>query len=90
MRLNKNLKDIFFKTSICIFLLAFILFIIFAIFGVLLRGIPNLIESLLDKEIQFAIKLSFFTSTISTIICLIFSIPISYGLVRFNFWGKKL
>ncbi|WP_252250433.1 ABC transporter permease [Clostridium sp. ZBS13] len=90
MRFNKNLKDIFFKTSICIFLFVFILFIIFAIFGVLLRGIPNLIESLLDKEIQFAIKLSFFTSTISTIICLMFSIPISYGLVRFNFWGKKI
>lgn len=90
MMLKKNYKNISFKIFIYVILLAFTSFIVFTIFVVLLRGIPNLLESLLDKEIQFAIKLSLFTSTISTIICLAFSIPISYGLARFNFWGEKI
>jgi molybdate transport system permease protein len=51
---------------------------------------PNFGSSLLSREIQFAIKLSFFTSVISTLMCIIFSIPVAYGMVRLNFPGKRL
>ena len=57
--------------------------------AVMQKGFPSLMESLMDKEIQFAIRLTLYTSTVSTIICLIFSVPISYGLARYNFWGKR-
>lgn len=87
---NKNYKDISFKAFIWIFVVIFLSFIISTIFVILHKGFPNLIESLMDKEIQFAIKLTLYTSTVSTIICLIFSVPIAYGLARFNFHGKKI
>ncbi len=86
---EKNFKDILFKIIIYIFIIVLTSFIVLTISVVLLKGFPNLKESLLNKEIQFAIKLSFFTATISTIMCVIFSIPISYGLARYNFLGKK-
>jgi len=57
---------------------------------ILLRGFPNLRESLMIKEIQFSIKLSLYTSVISTFFCIIFSVPISYGLARFDFKGKYI
>lgn len=86
----KNYKEVFFKMFIFIFMTILISFILLTIGTVLLKGFPNLLESLKDTEIQFAIKLSFFTSSVSTIICLFLSIPISYGLARYHFWGKRL
>jgi molybdate transport system permease protein len=65
-------------------------FILLAISMVLMRGLPGLWESLLNREIQFAIRLSFFTSIISTCFCILVSIPIAYGSVRMKFWGTKL
>lgn len=87
---NKNYKEIFFKTFIYIFIVIFVAFIVLTIFVVLQKGFPSLMESLLDKEIQFAVRMTLYTSTVSTILCLIFSIPISYGLARYNFIGKKI
>ncbi len=65
-------------------------FILLAISMILMRGLPGLWESLFNREIQFAIKLSFFTSIISTFFCIVVSIPIAYGSVRMKFWGTKL
>lgn len=65
-------------------------FIILAISMILIRGIPGLWESLFTREIQYAIKTSFFTSIISTLMCIIISVPIAYGIVRTDFLGKKL
>lgn len=87
---NRSYKDIFFKIFIYIFVVIFAAFIILTISVVMQKGFPSLIESLMDKEIQFAIRLTLYTSTVSTIICLIFSVPISYGLARYNFRGKKI
>lgn len=87
---NKNYKDTLFKIFISIFVIIFVAFIVLTICVVMQKGFPSLMESLMDKEIQFAIRLTLYTSTMSTIICLIFSVPISYGLARYNFWGKKV
>ena len=52
--------------------------------------LPALIESVCSKEMQFAIKLSLITSIISTILCIIISIPAAYALARYDFYGKSL
>ncbi|QGU94738.1 hypothetical protein GOM49_06165 [Clostridium bovifaecis] len=56
---------------------------------VLYKGLPNLWTSLSTPELQFSIKLSLFTSIISTLLCLVFAIPIGYVLVKLDFKGKS-
>lgn len=43
-----------------------------------------------DKEIQYAIKLSMITCTITMLLSLVVAIPIGYLMARYNFWGKRL
>jgi len=52
--------------------------------------LPALITSICSKEMQFAIELSLVTSIISTILCIIVSIPTAYALARYDFFGKSL
>ncbi len=52
--------------------------------------LPALIISLCSEEILFAIELSLLTSFISTILCIIISIPTAYALARYDFFGKSL
>jgi molybdate transport system permease protein len=52
--------------------------------------LPALVKSVCSKEMQFAIKLSLITSIISTILCIIVSIPAAYALARYDFFGKSL
>lgn len=87
---NKNSINILFNAFIALCIAILTGFIILAISMVLTRGLPNLLTSLLIEEIRFAIKLSFYTSIISTLMCIVFSVPIAYGMVRLPFPGKKL
>ena len=48
------------------------------------------VQALKSKEIQFAIKLSLITCTITTILSLIVSIPIGYLITNYNFCCKKV
>lgn len=75
-----------------------IVFIIFVLFGfifltlsnVVFKGLSGLAQSIASQEIQFAIRLSLFTSITSTMICVFFALPVAYGLERFNIPGQKL
>ncbi len=83
-------QNIFFIAVIS-FSIAFLAgFIILAILLILIKGFPNLFSSLMREEILFALKLSFKTSTISTLLCIIFAVPVAYGLTRLNFPGKNV
>lgn len=64
--------------------------IFMAIMSVVLKGVPSIKEALLMKEIQFSIKLSLYTSIISTACCILISIPIAYVLARVEIQGKQL
>lgn len=76
---------------IFIFLLVLvIIFISLNLLTIFIGGIPHLKEAILSKEIQFSMKMSIVTATISTIIVMIFAIPSGYILVRSDFPGKKL
>lgn len=83
-------KDILFKIVIGIFVIILAGFILLTIASVLKRSLPYLLESLMDAEIQFSIKMTLYTATIATLISLIFSIPIAYGLAKFEFYGKEI
>jgi molybdate transport system permease protein len=49
-----------------------------------------LVNSLASEEIQFAIRMSLATSVISTILCILVSVPAAYGLARYRFPGSSL
>jgi molybdate transport system permease protein len=47
-------------------------------------------SNLWSEEMQFSLKLSLWTSLLSTGLVMLFSIPIGYSLSKFQFWGKGL
>jgi len=49
---------------------------------IFIRGIPDFKTSLQSAEIIFAIKLSLYTSLISTFLCIVTAIPVAYYLAR--------
>lgn len=87
---KENKKDTVFKIIIFLFILLLSSLIILTVFSVLKRSLPYILESFMDSEIQYAIKMTLFTSTIATFISLIFAIPIAYGFAKFDFFGKKI
>ncbi len=50
----------------------------------------HILEALASKEIQYAIKLSLITCTITMILSVIVAIPIGYFMARFDFRLKKV
>jgi molybdate transport system permease protein len=50
----------------------------------------NIITALKSPQIQYSIKLSLFTCTITMILSVLISIPIAYFLTRFDFRGKNI
>ena len=59
-----------------------VFFITASISLILIRGIPDFRASLQSAEIMFAIKLSLYTSLISTFLCIVTAIPVAYYLAR--------
>lgn len=77
------------------FVILFIIFILFSfvfltLSNIVWKGLSGLAQSIASKEIQFAIRLSLFTSITSTLICVFFALPVAYGLERFKIPGRKL
>lgn len=82
--------NIIFRAVLALFIIFLLLLIGLAISNILLKGFSGLRESLASAEIIFSIKLSIFTSVISTLLCITFAVPIAYGLERVNFPGKRV
>lgn len=83
---KKNGMEIVF-TFLLVLVTVFIMSNILMIF---IEGIPYIKEAILSEEIQFSMKMSIWTATISTIIVMFFAIPSGYILERRDFIGKKL
>ncbi len=67
--------------------------------GILLSAILSLLfvptvaevwESLLSEEMLFSLKLTIWTSSISTTLVFLVAVPTGYSLARIDFWGKNL
>ncbi len=66
------------------------LFISVAIGTVLVRGLPIIHHALQSPEIIFAIKLSLYTSVLSTILSFVIALPIAYILARTSLPGQHI
>ncbi len=90
---NNNIKrksDAPFFTIMGIIASTYVLLILAMIFADLnFTTMGQIFSALQSREIQYAIKLSLFSCTITTILSLIVSIPVGYILTRNNFIGKN-
>ena len=69
----------------------YVFFIVAMVVADLTFTTPGHILSVLrDKEIQYSIKLSMITCTVTMFLSLAVSIPIGYLMARYNFRGKRL
>jgi molybdate transport system permease protein len=69
-------------------LTGFIAFLLFYI--ITFSGFSQFIKALASREILFALKMSLFTSTISTALCVLVALPVAYAMTRYQFNGKSI
>lgn len=67
-----------------------LLFIGSAIFAIVAGGISHFGEAVSSEEVLFSLRMSVTTSSISTVICLLLSLPTAYALSHVAFPGKRL
>lgn len=67
-----------------------LLFIGSAIFAIVAGGISHFGEAISSEEVLFSLRMSVTTSSISTVICLLLSLPAAYALSHVSFPGKRL
>lgn len=84
------MRNRLFQAVLAIFMLVLFAFVFSALANIVWQGMAGLAQSIASEEIRFAIRLSLFTSVTSTLICIIFAIPVAYGLERLNFPGRGL
>jgi molybdate transport system permease protein len=83
--------DNLFKAATVSALVILALFFIVIILSLLTYTNWNELGSvLLSSETLFAINLSLITATITTIISIVFAIPVAYAISKNQFWGKDL
>ena len=67
-----------------------LLFIGSAIFAIVAGGISHFGEAISSEEVLFSLRMGVTTSSISTVICLLLSLPTAYALSHVAFPGKRL
>lgn len=67
-----------------------VVFMFLIISTIFIKGIPYIKGAFFTKEVQFSIKLSMKTTSISTLICMLLAIPTSYAFTKLNFPFKKI
>ncbi len=87
---STTVKNRLFQALLVFFIFVLFAFVFSALAHIVWKGLAGMAQSIASKEIQFAIRLSLFTSFTSTLICVFFAIPVAYGLERFNFPGRRL
>ncbi|MCK5163407.1 MAG: ABC transporter permease subunit [Desulfobacula sp.] len=71
-----------------IFLTGALLAAIISLF--LVPTLAEIWESLLSEEMLFSLKLTMWTSSLSTALVFMVAVPTGYSLSRINFWGKSM
>ncbi len=86
---NRTRKINFFK-AVLIFISFLITAILVLAIGALFMvpDVKDVWTSLKSEEMIYSLKLSLWTGMLSTVLVMIFSLPIGYSLSRFNFIGK--
>jgi molybdate transport system permease protein len=65
-------------------------FIAYALLSIIIGGLPYLVPALASREVRFAVGLSIYTASISTLVCVLLSVPCAYALTRTSMPLKKL
>lgn len=87
---KKTLGSNFFDT-VTIAIAVFVIAVIFiAVMTIIVKGIPYIPLAFRSKEVIYAIKLSLYTASISTVICMILAVPTAYALTKTNMPFKKI
>ncbi|MDD3168954.1 MAG: ABC transporter permease [Eubacteriales bacterium] len=87
---SKVISNSIFRCIIYVIVFILFIFMLSALANIIWKGVGGLVQSIASQEIQFAIRLSLLTSVTSTLICLVFALPVAYGLERFKIPGRKL
>jgi molybdate transport system permease protein len=88
--LNK-FSDSGFKIITLFFCGLVVLLVIGSLLSIITHTTPQTLwDSLLSKEIQYAIRLSLLTSISSTLLCIIVAVPAAYALTHYKFPGQSL
>lgn len=90
MKTNKNNKLEPFEILAYLSSSIVVLFMFLIVFTIFIKGIPHIKDAFFTKEVQFSIKLSIKTTSISTLICMLLAIPTAYAFTKLNFPFKKL
>nr|WP_320024905.1 ABC transporter permease [uncultured Acetobacterium sp.] len=80
----------FFEIVTIIITVIIIIFTSTLILSIVLKGLPYLGEAFQSEEVWFSIKLSLYTASISTVICIFLAIPTAYALSRTAFPFKRV
>lgn len=80
----------FFEIVTIIITIIVIIFTSVLILAIVLKGLPYLGQAFYSEEVRFAVKLSLYSTSISTIICMALAIPTAYALTRTALPFKKL
>lgn len=84
------MKNKIFNIFIFSFLIIIVIFFLILILGLFQQlGNTSFQKKIYLNEIYFALKLTLLTATISSIIAIIFAIPVGYILARYNFFLKN-
>lgn len=79
-----------FQIIVVFIILVLLGFVFSALANIIWKGLAGIVQTMASPEIQFAIRLSLFTSITATLICIAFALPVAYGLERFKIPGRKL
>ncbi|OXS27331.1 MAG: nitrogen fixation protein NifC [Acetobacterium sp. MES1] len=80
----------FFEILTIIITFIVIIFTTALILAIVLKGIPYLGAAFYSDEVRFSIRLSLYTASIATLICMLLAIPTAYALTRTVFPFKKI
>ena len=78
-----------FEWGFLVLLLGVLLYVAASLWGVVAGGLPNLGRALADGEIRFAVGLSLWTTTLSTLLCTLIGVPCAYLLAFTPLPGKR-
>lgn len=84
----KRLGFRFITIAAVVLLSGFLAFLLFYILTY--SGFSHFWNALVSREILFAVKMSLFTASASTLLCLVVSLPAAYALARYDFKGKSI
>lgn len=77
--------------ALCMLVTGMVLLLIgSAIFAIVAGGISHFGEAISSEEVLFSLRMSVTASSISTVICLLLSLPTAYALSHVAFPGKRL